>query len=118
MEKRDEEIENVAVDADVSTGGVAKTANRAVRDTAQKYLHMAGVKVDLENIEARLRERALISLAIAAGTGFVLGGGLATKPGVILLGLFGRVAARQTATNVGSQILQNTGSRVFRTAQQ
>lgn len=101
MEKRDNEIGNVVDDATASQAGVANTTNRAVRDTAQKYLDAAGVKLNLADIEARVRERALLSVGIAAGVGFVLGGGLATRPGVILLGLFGRIAVRQAATNVG-----------------
>jgi len=111
MEKRNDEIENVADESAAFVAGAAKTANRAVRDTAQKYLNAAGMKVDLEDIEERLRDRALFSLGIAAGAGFILGGGLATRPGVMLLGLFGRTAARQTATNVGRQVLQKAGSR-------
>jgi hypothetical protein len=71
------------------------------------------MKVDLKDIEERLRARALFSLGIAAGAGFLLGGGLATKPGVILFGLFGRAAARQTATNVGRQVLQKATSHAY-----
>jgi hypothetical protein len=68
------------------------------------------MKVDLKDFEERIRDRALFSLGIAAGVGFVLGGGLGTRPGVMLLGLFGRRAARQTATNIGRQVFQKSSS--------
>lgn len=112
MEKRDQEVANVGKDVTASAAGIANTANRAVRDTAQRYLAAAGVNLNLANIEARIRERALLSFGIAASVGFVLGGGLATRPGVILLGLVGRIAAGQAATNGGPQAIQNT----FRTS--
>ena len=111
MEKGEEKIENALDEPVGSAGGVADTANKALRDTAQKYLDAAGMKVNLKDVERRLRERALLSVGIAAGVGFILGGGLATRPGVILLGLFGRGAARQMATNTGRQLLQSARSR-------
>jgi ElaB/YqjD/DUF883 family membrane-anchored ribosome-binding protein len=89
-----------------SATGAAKKESRAVKDTAQKYLDVAGVKVDLEATEKRMRDRPLLYLALAAGSGFVIGGGLATKTGVALLGLFGRKAAVDTATNFGRQVLR------------
>lgn len=110
MEKSDERIENVG-ESNVSAAEVPKMANRAVKDTAQKYLNAAGIKIDLADIEGKLRDRALFSLGIAASIGFILGGGLATKPGVMLLGLLGRTAVRQTATKVGRQVLQQAGSQ-------
>jgi len=67
-----------------SATGAAKEASRAVKDTAQKYLDLAGVKVDLVATEKRIRDRPLFYLALAAGSGFVIGGGLATKTGVAL----------------------------------
>jgi ElaB/YqjD/DUF883 family membrane-anchored ribosome-binding protein len=79
----------------------AKKASRAVKDTARKNLDVAGIKVDLEATEKRIRDRPLFYLALAAGAGFVIGGGLATKTGAALLGLFGRKAAVETATNFG-----------------
>jgi ElaB/YqjD/DUF883 family membrane-anchored ribosome-binding protein len=111
MEKSEEKIENALDESVGSASGIADTANRALRDTAQKYLNAVGMKVDLSNVEGRLRERALLSVGIAAGVGFILGGGLATRPGVILLGLFGRSAARQMTTNTGRKLLPNARSR-------
>ncbi|MBV8475228.1 MAG: hypothetical protein JO033_27590 [Acidobacteriaceae bacterium] len=111
MEKRDDTIDNVIDESTTSVAGAAKAANRVVKDTAQSYLNTVGINVDLQDFEERLRDRAFLSLGIAAGAGFVLGGGLATKVGVMLLGLFGRAIARQTVTNAGRQVLQKAGSQ-------
>jgi hypothetical protein len=86
----------------VSAGGAAKAASRAINDTAQKYLAAAGI--DLEDLQYRIRERPLFYLVIAAGAGFVIGGGLASKMGLMLIGLVGRKAAAETATNLGRQV--------------
>jgi ElaB/YqjD/DUF883 family membrane-anchored ribosome-binding protein len=82
----------------------AKKASRAVKDTARKNLDVAGIKVDLEATEKRIRDRPFLYLALAAGAGFVIGGSLATKAGAALLGLFGRKAAVERATNFGRQV--------------
>ncbi|MBV8774795.1 MAG: hypothetical protein JO166_21050 [Deltaproteobacteria bacterium] len=98
--------ENMVDDPSGSVSEVAKTANKAVRDTAQRYLSAAGMRIDLEDVEQRIRDRAFLSLGLAAGAGFALGGGLGTRLGAVLLAVFGRAAARQVATNVGRQVFQ------------
>jgi hypothetical protein len=40
-------------------------ADRALRDTAQKYIDRAGMKVDLKRVEQRIRENPVPSAAIA-----------------------------------------------------
>ena len=77
----------------------AKKADNAVRDTARTYLRKFGVNLDLENIEQSVRDKPLPSAAIAAAAGFIIGGGMATRPAVAILALLGRKAARETATN-------------------
>ena len=52
-------------DEPISIAGAAKTADTAARDTAQKYLDAAGMKVDLRDVE----ENPFYSLGIAAGAG-------------------------------------------------
>lgn len=89
-----------------SIAGTAKKASKAVKDTAQKYLDAAGVEIDLDDIEKSVRDRPRFYLVLAAGAGFVVGGGLATNLGVALLALLGRKAAVETATNFGRQVLQ------------
>lgn len=90
----------------VSAAGTAKSANKAIDETARKYLAAAGSKIDLEDIQNRLRARPLFYMAMAAGVGFVAGGGTASKWGLTLLGLAGRRAAAETATNFGGQMLR------------
>jgi hypothetical protein len=98
--------ESKADESIASAAGAVKTANRAMKDTAQKYLGAAGIKVDLQDIENKIRDRSLFYLAIAAGAGFVIGGGMATKMGLALLGLVGRKAVAETTTNFGHHILR------------
>jgi hypothetical protein len=93
----------------VSAARAARTANRAMKNTAQKYLGAAGINIDLDDVESKIRERPLFYLAIAAAGGFVIGGGMATKMGLAMLGLFGRKAAAETASNFGRQILRQAG---------
>ena len=89
-----------------SVEGAAKKIKRAVRDTAQQYLDIAGIKLDLKDIEKRIRNSPYYSLALAVSAGFIVGGGLATTPGIALLGLFGRSAVRDTASNLGRQVFR------------
>jgi hypothetical protein len=95
----------------VSAAGAAKTANKAIDETARKYLAAAGIKVDLEDFQNRIRERPLFYLAIAASVGFVAGGGMASRWGLALLGMAGRRAAAETATNFGRQMLSQAAAR-------
>ena len=82
-----------------SVGDTAKRADKALRDTAQRYLRSTGVKVDLSKVEKSISEKPLSSAAIAAAAGFVIGGGLATRPGLAMLGFLGWRAAKLTAAN-------------------
>jgi hypothetical protein len=77
----------------------AEKADEALRDTAERYLNRRGFEIDLRQFEKSIRERPLSSAAIAAGAGFIVGGGLATRPGIAMLLLFARIAARETAFN-------------------
>jgi 1,4-dihydroxy-2-naphthoyl-CoA synthase len=86
-------------DSMTSEGGAATKADGAIRDTAQKYLDRSGIKVDLHRIEESIRERPLPAVAIAAAAGFVVGGGMVTRLGLLTLTLSGRQAARETASN-------------------
>jgi hypothetical protein len=111
-EIKDHETDEVDVETDdgedeqSSRASAAKTVTTAIRQTAQKYFDAAGMKIDLEVVEDRIRDQPLISMAIAAGADFIIGGGLTTGPGIALLGLFGRTAARDTVANAGRQVWQ------------
>jgi hypothetical protein len=47
-----------------------------------------------------VQEQPVVSLAIAAAIGFVLGGGMRTRNGVALLALIGQIAMRDALGNV------------------
>jgi hypothetical protein len=51
-------------------------------------------------MEKWIRDNPLKSTAIAAAGGYIIGGGMATRPGVAILALLGRKAAKETATNL------------------
>jgi hypothetical protein len=59
-----------------------------------------GINLDIVQIENSIRDRPLRSMAVAAAAGFIVGGGMATRPGVAILALFGRTAVKETATNL------------------
>jgi hypothetical protein len=89
-----------------SAVGATGKANRAMKETAQKYLDMARIKVNLDDIEEKISGQPLLYLALATSAGFILGGGMGTNIGIMLLGLFSRRAAAETATNFGRQVLR------------
>ena len=78
---------------------VAEKTDRAIVNTAQRYLKRRGVDFDLRQLEKTIREKPLSAAALAATVGFIVGGGLATRPGLAMLILFGRMAAKETALN-------------------
>ena len=88
-----------------------KTDDPSSKDTAGVPWGSPEIKVDLELIQNRIRDRPLFYVTIAAGMGFVAGGGLASRWGLVLLGLAGRRAAVETATNFGRQMVRQTAKR-------
>ena len=93
----------------VIEGGVKK-ADTAIKDTAGVYLKKFGVNLDLDQMEKWICENPLRTTMIAAASGYILGGGMATRPGAALLALLGRKAARETATHLVSGMV-NTRAR-------
>ncbi|HLI80653.1 MAG TPA: hypothetical protein VKV03_11765 [Candidatus Binataceae bacterium] len=55
-----------------------------------------------------VQEQPVVSLAIAAATGFVLGGGMRARNGVALLALIGQIAMRDALGNIVSGALGNS----------
>jgi hypothetical protein len=87
--------------------GMAGKTDRAFRATAQSYLDRAGVKLDLRQLESTIRERPVQAAAIAAAAGFLFGGGMGTRWGAAILTFAGRKAARDTAGNLVSGMVQH-----------
>jgi|SRR5712664_3043205 len=79
---------------------MAEKTDRAIVDTAQRYLRRRGVDFDVRQLEKTIREKPLSAAALAATLGFIVGGGLATRPGLAMLVLLGRMATRETAVDL------------------
>ena len=94
----DQRHEDMNADRCDSTGG----ADRALRDTAQKFIDRAEMPVDLKKVEQNIHDQPFRAAVIAAAAGFVFGGGLVTRPGLALLALFLRRAAQETMTTMVS----------------
>jgi len=85
---------------------VAEKTDRAIVNTAQRYLNRRGVDFDLRQLERTIREKPLSAAALAATVGFIVGGGLATRPGLAMLILFGRMAAKETSVNFVTEMVR------------
>jgi ElaB/YqjD/DUF883 family membrane-anchored ribosome-binding protein len=85
---------------------VAEKTDRAIVNTAQRYLNRRGVDFDLRRLEKTIRDKPLSAAAIAATAGFIFGGGLATRPGLAMLMLLGRMAAKETAVNFVTEVVR------------
>ena len=86
---------------------VAEKTDRAIVNTAQRYLNRRGVDFDLRQLEKTIRDKPLSAAALAATVGFIVGGGLATRPGLAMLMLFGRMAAKETAVNLMTEMVRS-----------
>jgi ElaB/YqjD/DUF883 family membrane-anchored ribosome-binding protein len=86
-----------------------KRTDNALRDTARTYLRKFGFNLDIVQIENSIRDKPLRSTAIAAAAGFIVGGGMATRPGVAILALFGRKVAEETAANLMTGMVRAQG---------
>ena len=100
------ENERDASEAATPVRKVAEKTDRAIVDTAQRYLNRRGVDFDLRQLKKTIRDRPLSAAALAATAGFIFGGGLATRPGLAMLLLFGRMAARETAVNLVTEMVR------------
>jgi len=69
------------------------TAVQGAADDVQRYL------------AAQLEQRPVTTLGVAAGLGFVLGGGLSARLTVVLLGTATRLATAVVARELGARIL-------------
>jgi hypothetical protein len=101
----DDEKQNEKTKQDNMIEGGVRKADTAIKDTAEVYLKKFGVNLDLDQMEKWICDNPLRTTMIAAASGYILGGGMATRPGVAILALLGRKAAKETATQlVGGRI--------------
>ena len=101
------ESERKPIESSSIAAEATKKTDSALRSTAQKYLSSAGV----EEIETAIRKKPAAAAALAAAAGFVVGGGLASRPGLVVLALLGRKAARETAANFAGEMMR--GRRTY-----
>jgi hypothetical protein len=80
----------------------ARKTDSAIRNTAQKYIGRGGAR----EVETTIRDKPVAAMAIAAAAGFVVGGGMASRPGSVILALLGRKAVRETAANFVGQMVR------------
>jgi len=97
---RQSESEDVMDESTSAIADITKKADNAVRDTARTYLTRFGVGIDLEKIEKSIRRKPLRSAGIATGVGFVIGGGMTTRPSIALLAYFSWIVAKDAATHL------------------
>src|SRR5258708_1881426 len=103
---RENAIERNANESMTPMMKAAEKADRALVDTAQSYLRRRGFELDLRQVEKSIRDQPRSSAAIAASAGFIAGGGLATRPGLAMMILFARIAARETAVNFATSLMR------------
>lgn len=84
---------------------VKQKIDRSLRKTAQRYLNRTGMRLDLSQEEEFIRSKPLQCAAIAIGVGFILGGGVTTRLGILLFGLFGRRVFRDTASDLTAEMI-------------
>jgi ElaB/YqjD/DUF883 family membrane-anchored ribosome-binding protein len=85
--------------------GAATRTDSAIRTTAEKYISRAKTT----EVVTTIRENPLTAIALAAAAGFVVGGGMASRPGLLILALLGRKAAQEIAINfVGEMVWGRT----------
>src|ERR1700722_9793693 len=85
----------------------AKRTDSAIRNTARKYISTIGTN----DVEAAIRNKPLTAAGLAAAAGFVVGGGMASGPGLVILALLARKAAREIAINLVVEIFLHRSGR-------
>jgi ElaB/YqjD/DUF883 family membrane-anchored ribosome-binding protein len=79
-------------------------------DARQLVTHVSEAGGELQSyISQTARERPLTILAVAAGVGYVLGGGLSSRLTVLALGVGTRFAMAMAAREMGSWAMQGSG---------
>jgi ElaB/YqjD/DUF883 family membrane-anchored ribosome-binding protein len=73
----------------------ALKTNNAIRTTAERYVS----RTTATEAEKTIGENPLVAAALAAAVGFVIGGGMTSRPGLLILALVVRKALRETGVN-------------------
>ena len=119
-------------DAENSNGNEAPSGPRQPPRNTQSFTdHGRHIQQDAENLVAavrdatedvqrylttRVQQRPFSTLGVAAGAGYVLGGGLSARLTIVLLGVATRVATALVARELGTRILQSGSASAQRTS--
>jgi hypothetical protein len=95
-------------DSENSKGNGAAGGTEPTLDAATLAAEIRGTTADLERyLTDQVERRPYSTLGVAAGIGYVLGGGLSSRLTVVLLGAATRVAMALVARELGARILQS-----------
>lgn len=84
---------------------------RQIRGDAQNLVtHVSEAGTELQSyVTDMVRDRPLVTLGVAAGVGYLLGGGLSSRLSVLALGVGTRFAMALAARELGAWTLQPAG---------
>jgi ElaB/YqjD/DUF883 family membrane-anchored ribosome-binding protein len=94
------EADRLSTDSAMESTRVAGKTATAIKSAAQQFLDDRGIRLNIAETEDFIRDKPIVSAGIAAAAGFIVGGGLTSRPGVALLFLFGRKLAGELTTNL------------------
>jgi ElaB/YqjD/DUF883 family membrane-anchored ribosome-binding protein len=80
----------------------ARKTDSAIRNAGQKYVGRGVAR----EVETTIRDNPLVTMTIAAAAGFVVGGGMASPPGLV----HSRVAWAQSCSGSGGQLRRPDGT--------
>jgi hypothetical protein len=81
----------------------ATKMNNAIRITAEKYIS----RTTATEVERTIRENPLVATVLAATSGFVVGGGMTSRPGFLILALVVRKALRETGFHFVGEMVRS-----------
>jgi ElaB/YqjD/DUF883 family membrane-anchored ribosome-binding protein len=94
------EADRLSTDSAMESTRVAGKTATAIKSAAQQFFDDRGIRLNIAETEDFIRDKPIVSAGIAAAAGFIVGGGLISRPGVALLFLFGRRLAGELTTNL------------------
>jgi len=94
------EAEPGKIDENQTDSNRVTKGHTAIKAATQRLLDDRGVKLNINQAEDFIRDKPIVWIGIAAAAGFIVGGGLVTRPGVALFFLMGRKMAGEITSNL------------------
>lgn len=96
----------VAIDTPLHNGdSMADHGRRIQRDAVTLATEIRGTTADLERyLSDQIEKRPYVALGVAAGVGYILGGGLRSRLTAVVLGTASRLVTALAARELGSRI--------------